>query len=112
MAKKTQKVSLGEKGSFTVHKGKLHRALNIPEGQKIPTSRLESKPGDSPSMKRMKASAKGFRAMSHPKMHNGGMVPADGTYEMKRGEVVTPSNKGNTGYWMIDGKNKKFCPAD
>ena len=62
---KTQHVDLGEKGSFTTHKGKLHRALGIPEDEKIPASRLESKPGDSSEMKHMKASAKGFKAMKH-----------------------------------------------
>lgn len=61
--KKTQHVSLGEKGSFTVHKGKLHRALGIPEDEKIPASKLEPKPGDSSAVKHEKASAKGFRAM-------------------------------------------------
>jgi hypothetical protein len=61
--KKTQSVDLGEKGSFTVHKGKLHRALGIPEDETIPASKLKSKPGDSSEMKHMKASAKGFRAM-------------------------------------------------
>ena len=63
--KKTQHVSLGEKGSFTVHKGKLHRALGIPEGEKIPASKLKPKPGDSSEVKHEKASAKGFRAMKH-----------------------------------------------
>lgn len=64
-SKKTQHVDLGEKGGFTVHKGKLHRALGIPEGEKIPASKLTSKPGDSSAMKHMKASAKGFKAMHH-----------------------------------------------
>jgi len=63
--KKTQHVDLGSKGSFTVHKGGLHKALGIPSGEKIPASRLESKPGDSSHVKHMKAAAKGFRAMKH-----------------------------------------------
>lgn len=63
--KKTQHVDLGKKGSFTVHKGGLHRALGIPSDEKIPASKLESKPGDSSHMKHMKASAKGFKAMNH-----------------------------------------------
>lgn len=62
-AKKTQHVSLGEKGSFTVHKGKLHRAPGISEDEKIPASKLSPKPGDSSEVKHEKASAKGFRAM-------------------------------------------------
>lgn len=59
------KVDLGDKGSFSVHKGALHRALGIPEGQKIPASKLEPHSGDSSHLKHMKASAKGFKAMSH-----------------------------------------------
>ena len=62
---KTQHVDLGEKGSFTVHKGKLHQALGIPQGQKLTASQKEPKPGDSEHVKRMKASAKGFAAMHH-----------------------------------------------
>lgn len=63
--KKTQHVDLGEKGSFTVHKGGLHRALGVPEGQKLTAAQKEPKPGDSPRVRRMKASAKGFAAMKH-----------------------------------------------
>jgi hypothetical protein len=63
--KKIQHVSLGEHGSFDVHKGKLHRALGIPEGTKIPASAKEPHSGDSTEMKRMRASAKGFSKMSH-----------------------------------------------
>jgi hypothetical protein len=62
-AHKIQHVSLGEHGSFDVHKGKLHRALGIPEGTKIPASAKEPHSGDSPEMKRMRASAKGFSKM-------------------------------------------------
>jgi len=64
-AHKTQHVDLGEKGGFTVHKGKLHRALGIPEDEKIPASAKEPHSGDSPEMKRMRASAKGFSKMNH-----------------------------------------------
>lgn len=63
--KKTQNVDLGEKGSFTVHKGALHSALGIPQEEKIPAGKLESHEGDNPRLKRMKASAKGFKAMKH-----------------------------------------------
>lgn len=65
MAFKHAHVDLGKKGSFTVNKGGLHRALGIPEDEKIPASRLQPQPGDSSHMKHMKASAKGFRAMKH-----------------------------------------------
>jgi hypothetical protein len=61
--KKTQHVSLGEKGSFEVKKGALHASLGIPSSEKIPASKLEPHEGDSALLKRRKASAKGFRAM-------------------------------------------------
>lgn len=63
--KKTQKVSLGEKGSFTVRKGALHRALGIPESETIPASNKQIKSTDSPAVKKMKRSALGFAAMKH-----------------------------------------------
>lgn len=59
----TQNVNLGKKGSFKVHKGALHRALGVPEGQKIPASRLEGH--HTGRLGRMIASAKGFKAMHH-----------------------------------------------
>lgn len=61
----TKQVDLGKKGSFSVKKGALHQMLGIPEGEKIPASKLTPKPGDSPLLRRRKASAKGFRAMNH-----------------------------------------------
>jgi hypothetical protein len=64
-AKKTTTVDLGAKGSFKVKKGALHQALGIPAGTKIPQSKLAPKPGDSPRLKRMKASARGLEAMHH-----------------------------------------------
>lgn len=63
--KKTQHVDLGEKGGFTTHPGALHEALGIPKDQKLTASQKEPKPGDSPRVRRMKASAKGFAAMKH-----------------------------------------------
>lgn len=62
---KTQEVDLGNKGSFKTHKGALHRALGVPEGQKIPESKLEGH--HSGHLGRMIASAKGFKAMHHGK---------------------------------------------
>jgi hypothetical protein len=62
---KSHKVDLGSHGSFNVNKGGLHRALGVPEGQKLSASQKEPKPGDSEHVKRMKASAKGFAAMQH-----------------------------------------------
>lgn len=58
-----KKVDLGKAGKFSVRKGALHRALGVPEGEKIPEAKLaghhEGKLG------RMIASAKGFKAMHH-----------------------------------------------
>lgn len=68
MAAKTQHVDLGKKGSFTLHKGALHRKLGIPEGTKIPEKRLESALHSSdPEEAREARSAKGLRAMHHGK---------------------------------------------
>lgn len=62
----TEKVNLGKKGSFSVHKGALHKALGVAEGKKIPatmlTAALHSK---NPHVRRMAASAKGLKAMKH-----------------------------------------------
>ncbi len=62
---KTEHVSLGHKGSFNVKKGALHEMLGVPQDEKIPASKLESHAGDSPLLRRRKASAKGFKAMHH-----------------------------------------------
>lgn len=62
----TEKVNLGKKGSFTVHKGALHRALGVPAGEKIPQRMLtKALHGKSGRLKRMAASAKGLEAMKH-----------------------------------------------
>lgn len=58
---KTKTVDLGSKGSFKEHPGALHRALGIPEGEKIPEKDLEGH--HSGRLGRMIASAKGFKAM-------------------------------------------------
>ena len=58
---KTKTVNLGSKGSFKEHPGALHRALGIPEGEKIPEKDLEGH--HSGRLGRMIASAKGFKAM-------------------------------------------------
>ena len=60
---KTKTVNLGSKGSFKEHPGALHRALGVPEGKKIPESKLEGH--HSGRLGRMIASAKGFKAMHH-----------------------------------------------
>ena len=64
MAKKTETVSLGKKGSFKVKKGALHRALGVPEGEKLGQSRISAAlHSSSPSVRRMAASAKGLTHM-------------------------------------------------
>jgi hypothetical protein len=45
-------------------KGKLHKALGVPEGKKIPASKLAIKPGDSALMKKRKNLAKTLTFMS------------------------------------------------
>ena len=62
---KKHEVNLGSKGSFKVRKGALHRALGIPEDEKIPASKLAGH--HSGKLGRMIASAKGFKAMHHGK---------------------------------------------
>lgn len=62
---RTKRVDLGSKGSFSVKKGALHEMLGIPKSDKIPASDLKPKTGDSPLLRRRKASAKGFRSMNH-----------------------------------------------
>lgn len=60
-----ENVDLGKKGSFPVKKGALHSMLGVPQGQKLSESELQPSAGDSPLLRRRKASAKGFRAMNH-----------------------------------------------
>lgn len=60
---RTKTVNLGSKGSFKEKPGALHAMLDVPEGEKIPASKLAPHPGDSPLLRRRKASAKGFAAM-------------------------------------------------
>jgi hypothetical protein len=61
--KKTKTVDLGSKGSFKEHPGALHRALGVPEGEKIPASKLKGHHHG--RLGHMIASAKGFKAMKH-----------------------------------------------
>jgi len=59
-----QHVSLGKKGGFSLHKGALHRALGVPEGEKIPASKMaKARRSKNPHVRRMAASAKGLKAM-------------------------------------------------
>jgi hypothetical protein len=59
-------VNLGKKGSFNVHKGALHRALNVPEGEKIPAKKMaQARNSKSEHVRAMARSAKGLKAMRH-----------------------------------------------
>ena len=61
---KVKVVDLGKKGSFKVHKGKLHRALGIPEDQTIPQDKLRAALNSKdPEIRKMARSAIGFEAM-------------------------------------------------
>lgn len=65
---KKQTVNLGKAGSFSVKKGALHRALGVPAGEKIPAAKLAAAShSKNPHVRRMAASAKGFKAMKHGK---------------------------------------------
>lgn len=65
MAKnKTETVSLGKKGSFKVRKGALHRALGVPEGEKLGQSRISAAMNSkSPEVRKMARSAEGLTHM-------------------------------------------------
>lgn len=60
-------VDLGKKkGSFKIHKGRLHRALGIPEDQTIPKERLRKEiRSKDPEIAKMARSAIGLEAMGN-----------------------------------------------
>lgn len=61
---KVEKVSLGKKGSFNVHKGALHQALGIPVSEPIGQARIKkAENSQSPEVRRMADSAAGLTAM-------------------------------------------------
>lgn len=69
-SKKKTTVNLGKKGKFGIHKGALHRALGVPEGEKIPAGKMaKAKVSKNPHVRRMAASAKGLKAMHKGKRH-------------------------------------------
>jgi hypothetical protein len=53
------------------HPGALHRALGIPQGEKIPEEKLEVKPDDSPKMKKMKVLAKTLKKITRKRTGKG-----------------------------------------
>ena len=64
MAKSTHQHGMGEMIKKS-HRGRLHKALGIPEGEPIPAHMLEDKPGDSEHMKEMKRFARNAKHFSH-----------------------------------------------
>jgi len=65
MAAKKKTVNLGKKGSFKVRPGALHKALGVSSGSKLSSSDLSKASNSSnPKVRRMAASAKGFKAMA------------------------------------------------
>lgn len=61
---KTETVSLGKKGSFKVRKGALHRALGVPEGEKLGQGRIRAAlHSKSPEVRKMARSAEGLTHM-------------------------------------------------
>jgi hypothetical protein len=66
--RKTQVVDLGKKGSFKVRKGALHRALGVPEGEKLGQDRIrKALKSRNPEIRRMARSAKGLTHMKRGK---------------------------------------------
>lgn len=65
MAKvKVEKVKLGKKGSFNIRKGALHRALGIPQGEKIGQKRIKAAlHSKNPETRREAVSAEGLTHM-------------------------------------------------
>ena len=70
-AHKATQVNLGKKGSFSLHRGALHRALNVPEGEKIPAGKMAKAAHGSPRLRKMASLAKTLKGMHHA---DGGVV--------------------------------------
>lgn len=61
---KKQRVNLGKKGSFTVRKGALHRALGVPQDETIGQARIErAENSRDPKIRKMARSAEGLTHM-------------------------------------------------
>lgn len=62
----TKTVDLGKKGSFSIKKGALHEELGVPQGDKIPASKLDSAAHSSnPTLKRRAVLAKTMKSWKH-----------------------------------------------
>ena len=68
MAAKTKRMNLGRKGSFTSHPGRLHRELDVPQGEKVGMERKrEALKSKNPQTRRDARAAIGYAAMDHHK---------------------------------------------
>jgi hypothetical protein len=70
--------------------GALHRALHVPEGEKIPAKKMaKARSSDNPRMRRMAALAhtlKGFHHADGGAVHQGeGRAPKSGSHKKRRG---------------------------
>jgi hypothetical protein len=61
-------------------KGTLHKALGIPEGDKIPASMLKERPGDSPALRKKKNFARAARKWKH---FEGGLLMSEEEFRLR-----------------------------
>lgn len=63
---KVEKIDLGKKGKFSIRRGALHKALGIPEGEKLGHDRMEEAlHSRNPEVRKMARSGLGLSAMNH-----------------------------------------------
>lgn len=63
---KTEHINLGKKGSMTIKKGALHEELGVPQGDKIPESKLDSAANSSnPTLRKRAVLAKTMKSWHH-----------------------------------------------
>lgn len=59
-----------------MHKGALHRALHVPEGQKIPAKKMAAaKRSENPHVRRMASLARTLKSINHK---DGGVIHGEG----------------------------------
>jgi hypothetical protein len=64
----TEHINLGKKGSMNIKRGALHEELGVPEGDKIPESKLDSAAKSSnPTLRRRAVLAKTMKGWKHGK---------------------------------------------
>lgn len=79
------------------HKGLLHKNLGIPEGQKIPKSKLKVKPGDSAALKKRKVFAQNFAKEDGGSINNDYLMKYGGLkrYDFGGGEINLNQDQQN-----------------